>query len=99
MFVATDAVASSGSYEIRTESRMNGLVVPVASDAGDGVDGVRRAVRRRVAEGADVIKFYADYRRKIMRFPPGRSHRTGSKHPVPLQPSPTRRFPCSHRRR
>ena len=70
LFVATDAVASSGSYEVRTESRANGLVVPRASDAGDGVDGVRAAVRRRVGEGADLIKFYADYRRKVMRFPP-----------------------------
>ena len=70
LFVATDAVASSGSYEVRTESKANGLVVPKASDAGDGVDGVRAAVRRRVGEGADLIKFYADYRRKIMRFPP-----------------------------
>lgn len=69
LFVATHAVASSGGYEIRSENRQNGLVLPQASDAEDGPWGVRRAVRRRVGDGADVIKFYADYRRKIMRFP------------------------------
>jgi hypothetical protein len=31
---------------------------------------VRAAVRRRVGEGADVIKFYGDYRKRVMRFPP-----------------------------
>lgn len=69
LFVATHAVASSSGYEIRSEGRQNGLVLPRASDADDGPWGVRRAVRRRVGDGADVIKFYADYRRKIMRFP------------------------------
>lgn len=69
LFVATHAVASASSYEVRSENRQNGLVLPRASDADDGPWGVRRAVRRRVGDGADVIKFYADYRRKIMRFP------------------------------
>ena len=42
LFVATDALASSGSYEIRRENTVgNALTVPVASDAADGVDGVR----------------------------------------------------------
>ncbi|KAM7222790.1 putative Xaa-Pro dipeptide hydrolase [Rhypophila decipiens] len=68
LFVATDALASSGSYEIRRENRST-LEVPVASDVADDVDGVRAAVRRRVGAGADIIKFYADYRRKVMRFP------------------------------
>ncbi|KAK3694829.1 hypothetical protein B0T22DRAFT_477543 [Podospora appendiculata] len=67
MFVATEALASSGSYEIRRENPY--LTVPRASDTADGVDGVRAAVRRRVGAGADLIKFYADYRRKAMRFP------------------------------
>lgn len=70
LFVATHAIASSSSYEIRSENRQNGLVLPKASDAEDGPWGVRRAVRRRVGDGADIIKFYADYRRKVMRFPP-----------------------------
>ncbi|KAK4168628.1 putative Xaa-Pro dipeptide hydrolase [Cladorrhinum sp. PSN259] len=74
LFVATDALASSGSYEIRVENRVGGnglgLSVPRASDVADGVWGVRAGVRRRISEGADVIKFYADYRRKTMRWPP-----------------------------
>lgn len=69
LFVATHAVASSAGYEIRGESRQNGLVLPRASDAADGPWGVRAAVRRRVGDGADVIKFYADYRKEVMRFP------------------------------
>jgi imidazolonepropionase-like amidohydrolase len=44
-------------------------ILPRASDAADGVNGVTAAVRRRVADGADVIKIYADYRRQAMRFP------------------------------
>ncbi|KAL2023575.1 hypothetical protein VTK56DRAFT_2183 [Thermocarpiscus australiensis] len=81
LLVATEALASSGSYEIRVENRLArlaapgaeaelGLSVPRAADVADGVSGVRAAVRRRVGDGADVIKFYADYRRKVMRFPP-----------------------------
>lgn len=36
----------------------------------DGVDGVRAAVRRRLGAGADVVKFYADYRKRQLRSPP-----------------------------
>ncbi|UNI24074.1 hypothetical protein JDV02_009851 [Purpureocillium takamizusanense] len=74
LFVATHALTSTGSYEMRTENAANGVAGPTISDSCDGPTGVRRAVRRRVADGADVIKFYADYRRKIMRFPPLQTH-------------------------
>lgn len=68
LFVATECLASTGSYEVRHE---NSLVrLPRISDVCDGPVGVRQAVRRRAGDGADVIKFYADYRRKVMRFPP-----------------------------
>ncbi|KAJ0123311.1 midohydrolase domain containing protein [Diaporthe amygdali] len=70
LFVATHALASTSSYDIRSENRQNGLKLPQSSDAEDGPWGLRRAVRRRIGDGADVIKFYADYRRKVMRFPP-----------------------------
>lgn len=70
LFVATHAVAATSGYEIRSENRQNGLQLPRASDAADGPWDIRRTVRRRVGDGADVIKFYADYRRKVMRFPP-----------------------------
>jgi len=89
MFVATEALASTGSYELRVENRLGGqLTVPRACDAADGVDGVRAAVRRRVGDGADLIKFYADYRRKVMRFP-----QTGPR-PVRFPPPERRRNPA-----
>ncbi|KAJ4147774.1 hypothetical protein LMH87_002280 [Akanthomyces muscarius] len=69
LFVATSCLATTGSYEIRTENHGNGMQPPSICDPCDGVDGVRRAVRRRVAEGADMIKFYADYRRNTLRAP------------------------------
>ncbi|KAL0937738.1 amidohydrolase domain containing protein [Colletotrichum truncatum] len=68
LFVATECLASTGSYEVRHENSL--AVMPRIADVCDGPDGVRRGVRRRVGDGADVIKFYADYRRKVMRFPP-----------------------------
>ncbi len=70
MFVATEALASTGGYELRSENRGGGTALPRTADQADGVDGLRAAVRRRLAEGADVVKFYADYRRRVMRFPP-----------------------------
>ncbi|KXJ88372.1 hypothetical protein Micbo1qcDRAFT_185009 [Microdochium bolleyi] len=69
LFVVSEALASSGSYAVRHESRLNGTSVPRISDPCDGVEGVRAAVRRRIGAGADVIKFYADYRRRAARFP------------------------------
>lgn len=69
LFVATSCLATTGSYEIRTENYANSMKPPPICDPCDGVDGVRRAVRRRVAEGADIIKFYADYRRNTLRAP------------------------------
>ncbi|KAK2061557.1 amidohydrolase [Colletotrichum caudatum] len=68
LFVATECLASTGSYEVRRENTMAKL--PRISDACDGPVGVRQAVRRRAGDGADIIKFYADYRRRVMRFPP-----------------------------
>jgi imidazolonepropionase-like amidohydrolase len=89
LFVATHALASTGSYDIRTENASNGVKGPQISDACDGEVGVRRAVRRRVADGADIIKFYADYRRKIMRVPPAQAHPyIGSVEFAPTDPNP-----------
>lgn len=69
LFVATEALASSGSYAIRHENRLGGQIAPRTSDPCDGVDGVTAGVRRRIGAGADVVKFYADYRRRELRFP------------------------------
>lgn len=68
IYAATQAIASSGGYEVRGENSQTRM--PAASDVADGVDGVRRAVRRRIGVGADIIKVYADYRKRVMRFPP-----------------------------
>lgn len=72
LFVATKALASTGAYEPRTESAHTCL--PLGGEAVDGVESARLAVRRRIAAGADVIKFFADYRRRIMRYPPLQQH-------------------------
>lgn len=89
LFVATRALASTGSYELRTENHANGVCYPRGGEAVDGVDEIRTAVRRRIAAGADIIKFFADYRRRIMRYPPAVQHPYvhGSLHP-PKDPNP-----------
>ncbi|KAI1480430.1 hypothetical protein F4774DRAFT_378403 [Daldinia eschscholtzii] len=71
MFVATECIASSGGYETRLENGFPGVgqTAPRISDPADGVDGVRAAVRRRLGAGADIVKFYADYRKRILRYP------------------------------
>ncbi|RDW84268.1 hypothetical protein BP6252_01858 [Coleophoma cylindrospora] len=74
LFVATRVLASTGSYEPRTENSNGGHCLPAGGEAVDGIDEIRRAVRRRIAAGADIIKFFADYRRRIMRSPPAQQH-------------------------
>lgn len=69
MFCATDPLASSGGYEVRQENASGGTQVPRISDVCDGVVGCKAAVRRRLGAGADVVKFYADYRKRELRFP------------------------------
>lgn len=91
LFVATHALASSSGYDVRSENRQNGVQLPRSSDAADGPWDVRRAVRRRVGDGADIIKFYADYRRKVMRFPPTHSAVVGGD-----APGAGIRFPPTH---
>lgn len=69
IFCATETLASSGGYETRQENRIGGTEVPRISDPCDGPIGVRAAVRRRLGAGADIVKFYADYRKRVLRFP------------------------------
>ncbi|KAH8691391.1 amidohydrolase [Talaromyces proteolyticus] len=89
LFVATRALASTGSYEPRTENHANGVCLPRGGEVIDGVDEAQRAVRRRIAAGADIIKFYADYRRRMMRYPPTQQHPYihSALHP-PAEPNP-----------
>jgi len=74
LFVATRIIASTAAYEVRTENALGGTCCGAGADTADGVDEVRKCVRRRLGAGADIIKFYADYRRRIMRFPPKQQH-------------------------
>ncbi|KAI1161861.1 hypothetical protein F5B18DRAFT_626709 [Nemania serpens] len=71
MFVTTECIASSAGYEIRHENSIPGVGNHLLriSDPADGVYGVRAAVRRRLGAGADIIKFYADYEKRRLRFP------------------------------
>ncbi|THV54896.1 hypothetical protein BGAL_0018g00520 [Botrytis galanthina] len=69
LFVATEPLASSGSYEIRHENKLGGTETPRLSDPCDGIEGCRAGVRRRIGAGADVIKIYAEYRRRALRYP------------------------------
>lgn len=89
LFVATKVLASTGSFECRTENSGNGHCLPSSADAVDGPEQCRQAVRRRIAAGADMIKFFADYRRRIMRCPPLQQHPyvVGVLHP-PQEPNP-----------
>lgn len=89
LFVATKVLASTGSFEARTENSQGGHCVPAQADAVDGPEECRKAVRRRVAAGADVVKFFADYRRRIMRSPPAQQHpyKASVLHP-PKEPNP-----------
>lgn len=74
LFVATRVLASTGSIDARTENRMAGHCLPIGPEAVDGVESVRQAVRRRIGHGADIIKVFADYRRRVMRSPPAQQH-------------------------
>jgi imidazolonepropionase-like amidohydrolase len=58
MFVATRALTPTGMYPLLGYSWE--LSVPHGVQLADGPDGVRKAVREQVANGADWIKFYAD---------------------------------------
>nr|XP_031859985.1 uncharacterized protein CI109_004592 [Kwoniella shandongensis]KAA5527057.1 hypothetical protein CI109_004592 [Kwoniella shandongensis] len=69
LFVATEALASDDSYQARQENRIGGTTIPRLSDECNGPIGVKAAVRRRIGAGADLIKFYAEYRRRVLRFP------------------------------
>lgn len=76
LFVATRVLASTGTLALRTENAGNGHILPDSAgpDIVDGTLEARKAGRRRIAEGADLIKVFIDYRRRIMRSPPAQPH-------------------------
>lgn len=98
LFVATEAIASSTGYAVRTENpRLGptlGVAPPRAADAADGPWAARAAVRRRVGDGADLVKFYADYRRKVLRFPRPPANAAGEHRDVRFPPDHAERNPA-----
>ncbi|GAA3950284.1 amidohydrolase family protein [Hymenobacter algoricola] len=59
LLVATRALVATGSYGPKLSAD---VAVPQGAQEADGVDGIIRAVREQIGQGADLIKVYADYR-------------------------------------
>lgn len=63
VFASTRAIVATGCYAPQGyDPRWD---MPIGAEVADGVDGVRKAVRRQIAGGADWIKFFADYHRRL----------------------------------
>ena len=62
MQCATRALSITGGYSPYGYSP--DLTIPKGAQIADGVDGVRKAVREQLANGADLIKIYIDHRRR-----------------------------------
>jgi imidazolonepropionase-like amidohydrolase len=60
LLVSTRAIVARGAYG--PKGFEPGVVVPQGAQEVAGVDETIRAVRDQVAAGADIVKFYADYR-------------------------------------
>ena len=58
LLIANRAIVATGAYGPRGYA----FPVPQGAEEATGADEVRRVARRQIGEGADVIKFYADYR-------------------------------------
>jgi imidazolonepropionase-like amidohydrolase len=62
MQCATRALSVTGGYSPYGYS--SDVEIPKGAQIADGVDGVRKAVREQLANGADLIKIYIDHRRR-----------------------------------
>jgi imidazolonepropionase-like amidohydrolase len=62
MQCATRALSITGGYSPYGYSP--DVDIPKGAQIADGVDGVRKAVREQLANGADLIKIYIDHRRR-----------------------------------
>lgn len=60
MLVATKAIVARGAYG--PKGYEPGVPIPQGAQEVSGVDEIVRAVRDQIAAGANLIKFYADYR-------------------------------------
>ena len=62
MQCATRALSITGGYSPYGYSP--DIDIPKGAQIADGIDGVRKAVREQLANGADLIKIYIDHRRR-----------------------------------
>jgi imidazolonepropionase-like amidohydrolase len=62
MQCATRALSITGGYSPYGYSP--DVVIPKGAQIADGIDGVRKAVREQLGNGADLIKIYIDHRRR-----------------------------------
>jgi imidazolonepropionase-like amidohydrolase len=62
MQCATRALSITGGYSPYGYSP--DVEIPKGAQIADGIDGVRKAVREQLANGADLIKIYIDHRRR-----------------------------------
>jgi imidazolonepropionase-like amidohydrolase len=60
MLVATRAIVALGAYG--PKGFEPGVAIPQGAEEVSGVDSIVAAVRRQIADGADVVKLYGDYR-------------------------------------
>ena len=60
LLVATKAIVARGAYG--PKGFEPGVPVPLGAQEVSGADEIVRAVRDQIAGGADIVKFYADYR-------------------------------------
>lgn len=62
MLVATRAIVATGSYGPKGYATESQSVIVKGAEEADGIDGLTRAVRTQIGNGADQVKLYADYR-------------------------------------
>ncbi len=60
VLVATRAIVATGSYG--PKGLVTEAIIPKGAEEADGIDGIIKAVRTQIGNGADVVKLYADYR-------------------------------------